>query len=305
MGELIAERTNNELRVDVYPGGQLGSERDTLEITIFGGLHMNRVNATPLNAIAPLTIVPCLPFLFESTSHMRLALDSAPGQKVLDSLEDAGLIGLCFYDSGARSFYTTDKPIVTPDDLQGQKIRVMNSDLAVGMMNALGADATPMSLADVYQALVQGVIDGAENNWPSYEQGGHFEVARYYSLTQHVMTPEILVMSARKWRELPEEHQQIVKQAARESVPVMRGLWDKSVSAAQSHLREGGTTITDIPDKSLFSDRMKPVWEQFAITAEQQGLIEEIQGYAQAARSLNSNSERPTAEDSALERADG
>jgi len=171
------------------------AERDTIEITTFGGLDLNRVPIAPLNSIEPMTLIPSLPFLFRSTQHMRKALDGAAGDIILASLRPHQMVGLCFYDSGQRSFYNTQHPILTPADMKGMKIRVQSSDLYVSMIKALGADATPMSFGEVYQALVQGVIDGAENNWPSYHSTRHFEAARYYSLSRHVMAPELLVMS--------------------------------------------------------------------------------------------------------------
>jgi len=282
MARLLRERTDGRLDIKIFAGGQLGSERDTLEITTFGGLDMNRVNLAPLNSIEPLTAIPSLPFLFRSTDHMRRSLDGAPGERILASLEPHGLIGLCYYDSGERSFYNTRKPILTPDDMQGMKIRVQNSDLYVAMIKALGADATPMSLGEVYQSLVQGVIDGAENNWPSYESGRHFEAAPYYSLTRHVMAPEVLVMSASRWRKLPEEDRVIVKTAAKDSVPYMRALWDKRVDDARARLLAAGVEANEVSDLQLFIDRMRPVWERFVVTQEQKQLVQDIEEMAGA-----------------------
>lgn len=173
MAELLEVRSGGRLQVKIHPGAVLGGEKDTLEITVFGGLDFNRVNLAPLNAIAQETFVPSLPFMFRSIGHMRAAMDGAPGQAILKALEPHGLIGLCFYDSGARSFYTTSRFIQEPDDLKGLKIRVQNSDLYVALVEALGGDATPMAYGEVYQGLLQGVVDGAENNWPSYESSRH------------------------------------------------------------------------------------------------------------------------------------
>jgi tripartite ATP-independent transporter DctP family solute receptor len=267
MGRLLSERTDGRLGVKIYAGGQLGSEQDTLEITVFGGLDMNRVNLAPLNSIEPLTAIPALPFLFQSNDHMRRALDSAIGDEILASLEPHGLIGLCFYDSGDRNFYNTKRPILTPADMRGLKIRVPSSDLYISMIRALGADATPMSIAEVYQALVQGVIDGAENNWPSYESGRHFEAAKYYSLTQHVIAPEVLVMSKSRWDKLDAEDRQAVRQAAKDSVPFMRGLWDQRVAEARGRLLAAGIAVNEIEDKSAFAAAMRPVWDRY-ITSE-------------------------------------
>ena len=282
MARLLRERTGGRLDIKVFAGGQLGSERDTLEITTFGGLDMNRVNLAPLNSIEPMTTAPSLPFLFRSTGHMRRALDGAPGEAILASLEPHGLIGLCFYDSGERSFYNRRKPILTPDDMRGMKIRVQNSDLYVAMIKALGADATPMSLGEVYQSLVQGVIDGAENNWPSYESGRHFEAAPYYSLTRHVMAPEILVMSLSRWRKLSPEDRETVRQAAKDSVPYMRTLWDKRVDDARTRLLAAGVMANEVDDLSLFVDRMRPVWERFVVTDAQKRLVRDIEDMAGA-----------------------
>ena len=275
MADYLKERTGGRLDIKTYAGGQLGSERDTLEITIFGGLDMNRVNLAPLNPIAPATRVPALPFVFRSTAHMRAAMDGAPGQKVLTSLEPHGLKGLCFYDSGARSFYNSLAPITSPDDMKGMKIRVQNSDLYVAMVEALGANATPMSFGEVYQALVQGVIDGAENNWPSYDVTRHFEAARYYSTTQHVMAPEVLVMSMRRWRKLSDSDQALMLEAGRASAPVMRALWDERVEASKAKLLAAGVILNEIEDKSAFETLMQPVYDRF-VSANLRGLVDEI-----------------------------
>ena len=276
MGASLRERTNGRLDIRVYAGGQLGSERDTLEITTFGGLDLNRVFLAPLNAIEPLTAIPSLPFLFRSTEHMRRSLDGSPGEEILASLRPHNLIGLCFYDSGERSFYNSRRPILTPDDMVGMKIRVPNSDLNVAMIRALGADATPMSLGEVYQSLVQGVIDGAENNWPSYESGRHFEAAQYYSLTRHMMTPEILVMSRNRWDKLSVEDQAIVKQTAKESVPFMRSLWDERVDGARERLIESGVEVNEVQDLAAFQSAMSDVWDRFVTTDQQKRLVSEI-----------------------------
>lgn len=277
MGRLLDERSGGRLRIKMYAGGQLGSERDTLEITTFGGLDLNRVNLAPLNSIEPLTTVPALPFLFSSTAHMRMALDGPVGDRILDSLAPHDLIGLCFYDSGERSFYNTRKPILTPDDMLGLKIRVPNSDLYVAMIKALGADATPMSLGEVYQALVQGVIDGAENNWPSFESGRHFEAAPYYSLTRHIIAPEVLVMSASRWRKLPDADKALVRQAARDSVPYMRQLWDARVEQSRATIMASGVEVNEVADLGAFQEQMRPVWDRFVKTDAQKELVSEIE----------------------------
>ncbi len=282
MARLLRTRTDGRLDIKTYAGGQLGSERDTLEITVFGGLDMNRVNLAPLNAIEPITTIPALPFLFRSNEHMRRALDSPIGDEVLESLTCHDLIGLCFYDSGDRNFYNTKRPIFTPADMKGMKIRVPNSDLYVSMIKALGADATPMSISEVYQALVQGVIDGAENNWPSYESGRHFEAANYYSLSRHVIAPEVLVMSRRRWEKLTPADRDLVRQAARESVPVMRKLWDARVDQARAKLLAAGVKVNEIADPPAFAAAMRPVWDKYVVSDTQRRLVKEIEAMAEA-----------------------
>lgn len=272
----LEEKSNSELRTTLYTGGQLGQEKDTLEITIFGGLDFNRINMAPLNSIEPLTSVPNLPFMFRSIGHMRAAMDGAPGQAVLDSLRPHGLVGLCFYDSGARSFYTTGRPIETLSDLAGLKIRVQNSDLYVSMVEALGGDATPMAFGEVYQGLLQGVIDGAENNWPSYQTTRHFEAAKYYSLTRHVMAPEVLVMSKRRWEKLPFEYQGLIRSCAWESVPVMRNLWDKRVKTSREMVLSSGVIVTE-PDIQPFQDKVQDVWRRYLKTDQMRQLANQIQ----------------------------
>lgn len=274
--DLLAERSQGELAVKLYAGGQLGQEKDTLEITIFGGLDFNRINLAPLNSVAKETLVPTLPFMFRSIEHMRTAMDGAPGQTILDALIPHGLVGLCFYDSGARSFYTTEKLIERPEDLRGLKIRVQNSDLYVSMVEVLGGDATPMPFGEVYQGLLQGVVDGAENNWPSYENTRHFEAAKYYSLTRHVLAPEVLVMSLKSWNKLTASQQELVRDCARESVPHMRSLWDARVEASKKVVLEAGVTVAS-PDTRAFQDKVKPVWEKYLTTDALRDLANDIQ----------------------------
>ena len=274
-GQLLSERTDGRLGLNMYAGGQLGNERDTLEITTFGGLDFNRVNLAPLNSIEPLTIVAALPFLFESTNHMRTSLDGDVGDEILASLEKHGLIGLCFYDSGARSFYNTRGPINMPDDMKGLKLRVPGSDLYVAMVKSLGADATPMPLDEVYQSLAQGVIDGAENNWPSFDSGRHFEVARYYSLTQHLLAPEVFVMSKISWDKLSAKDQDIVRRSARDSVARMRTLWDRQVAKSRKTIMASGVKVNEV-DPAPFAEMMTGMWDSFITTNEQRALVDRI-----------------------------
>lgn len=275
MGQWLAERTGGRLGIKVFAGGQLGSENDALEITSFGGLDFTRVFLSPLNSIEPLTIPFALPFLFRSTAHLRRVMDSPVADEVAASLEQHRLIGLVFYDSGARSFYNTRRPIVTPADMQGLKLRVPGADLAIAMINALGANAVPIPYGEVYQALAQGVIDGAENNLPAFESARHYEVATNLSLTDHLYTPEALVMSKASWDRMPPSDQALVRQAARASVPYMRRLWDARVTATEAALVAAGITINRV-DPEPFAALMRPVWDQFVTSPQQRSIVDRI-----------------------------
>ena len=188
MSEIISEKTGGKYTIKVFGQSALGSEKDTVEQVKLGALDMVRVNVAAFNNIVPETIVPALPFLFKSKEHMRKCLDGAVGEQILASLESQGFIGLAFYDSGSRSFYTTGKPIKSVADVKGMKLRVQQSDLWVTLIQSLGGNPTPLPYAEVYTALKTGVVDGAENNWPSYESSRHYEVAKNYSLTEHSMS---------------------------------------------------------------------------------------------------------------------
>ncbi|MEM9532562.1 MAG: TRAP transporter substrate-binding protein [Pseudomonadota bacterium] len=273
---LLNERTNGEMRVRVYPGGQMGAEKDTLEIAVFGGLDLTRVNLAPINSIVPETIVLALPFLFRSIAHSRAAFDGAVGRQILDAMMPHGLRGMCYYDSGARSFYNTKRPIYSPDDMAGMKIRVQNSDIYVAMMQALGANPTPIPYGEVYQSLVQGVVDGAENNYPSYESSRHFEAAGHYSLTRHVMAPEVLVASRRSWDGMTTEEQDYLQTAASDSVPIMRELWDARVGVSRQRVLDRGVQVVENVDHAAFAEKMLPVWDRFVLTPQMQSLVDEI-----------------------------
>ena len=276
MDELLREWSGDKLQIKLYPGRQLGEEKDTLELTIFGGIDINRINLAVLNAFVPRTLVLGLPFIFRSIEHMRATVDGPIGEEVLEALSPHGLIGLTFYDSGVRSFYNTVAPVRSPHDLAGMKIRVQNSDLAVAMVKALGANPTPMGFGQVYEALVLGIVDGSENNWPSYESTRHFEAARYYSLTEHTMTPEILALSKHRWDKLSDQQRALLRKAARASVPYMRKLWDERVQSSRSRVLAAGNQVVDDIDKAAFIALMQPVYEQFLNTADLRELANRI-----------------------------
>ena len=275
MGRYLAEKTNGRLGIKVFAGGQLGSETDTLEITSFGGIDLNRVNFAPLNSIEPMTLPFSLPFIFESVDHMRRVCDSDVGDEVLASLERHGLIGLCIYDSGARNFYNTRRPINSPDDMAGLKLRVPASDLYVAMVNALGANAVPIPFGEVYQSLAQGVIDGGENNWPSFVSARHYEVTSYLSLTEHLLTPEALVMSKASWARLSPGDQQLLRDAAKQSVSEMRKLWDARVAQAKETIAQSPVQVNTL-EKAPFAALMRPVWDEFITSPQQKSVVDRV-----------------------------
>ncbi|MGN3974999.1 TRAP transporter substrate-binding protein [Tsuneonella sp. SYSU-LHT278] len=281
MGRYLADRTDGRLAIKVFAGGQLGNETDTLEITSFGGIDFNRVNFAPLNSVEPMTLPFSLPFVFDSVDHMRRAVDSGLGDEVLAALEPHGLVGLAIYDSGARNFYNGRRPIRTPLDMKGLKIRVPASDLYIAMVNALGANAVPIPFGEIYQSLAQGVIDGAENNWPTFVGERHYEVATYLSLTGHLLTPEAFVMSKISWDKLSRVDQGLVREAAKASVIEMRRLWDLRVAEAQATIARSPVRVNEV-DQTPFAALMRPVWDQFVTTPQQKSMVERILAMSEA-----------------------
>jgi len=275
MSDLLSKETNGRISIKVFPAAQLGEEKDTIEQTQFGVLDMDRVNLVPLNNIIPLTQVPSLPFLFSSVEQARRVLDGPIGDEILDSFADKGLIGLAFYDSGARSFYNTVRPIKTIEDMKGLKIRVQQSDLMVGMVKALGANPTPMPFGEVYGALQTGAIDGAENNWPSYYSTRHFEVAKYYSLSEHLMTPEVLMMSKKTWDKMSKDDQKLIRATAKKSATKMHELWEAQEKVAHDAVVKGGAQVNTL-DKEPFIKAMSTVYDQYVTNPQMKDMVARI-----------------------------
>jgi tripartite ATP-independent transporter DctP family solute receptor len=277
MGDLLKERSNGRICIEVFHSAQLGEEKDTIEQTKFGVIDMNRVSMGPFNNIIEETKVVSLPFIFRGTDHMHRVMDGPVGDEILAAFEPHGFIGLAYYDGGSRSFYNREKPITSVEDLAGMKIRVMQSDVFVDMMTALGANATPMPYGEVYSAIQTGVIDGAENNWPSFESSGHYEVAGYYTLNEHLIVPEALVMSKISWDKLSPEDQALIRQAAKDSIPVNRELWAAREKLSEEKVRAAGVQIIDNIDKTAFIEAMVPVYQKHANTPKLQDLVTRIQ----------------------------
>ena len=276
LGEQLAKASGGRFTVKVFSNGALGTEKDTIEQTKLGALAMTRVNIAPMNNICPATVVPTLPFLFRSKEHMRKVLDGPIGDELLKSCEAQGFVGLAFYDSGARSLYTVKKPVRALADAKGLKVRVQQSDLWVSLLEAMGANATPMPFGEVYTALKTGLVDAAENNTPSYESSRHFEVAKYYSKTEHSMAPEMLLFSKRVWDTLSPADQLLVRQAAKASVPHMRQLWDAREEKSLAAVRQAGAQVIEV-DKLSFRQAMTPVYAKYLKDPKLQDLVKRIQ----------------------------
>ena len=275
MGKLVEERTNGRIRIQMFHSRQLGDEKDTLEQTRFGVIDFTRVNTAPLNNLVPETLVPGLPFLFRDTAHMQAVMDGPIGEDIGRGTTAHGLVTLGYYDSGARSFYTRAKPVPHPEDLKGQKIRVQQSDMWVALMRAFGANATPLPYGEVYSAMQTGVVDGAENNIPSYVTARHYETAKFYTKTEHSLSPEILAMSKRSYDKLAKPDQEIIRAAAKESVPHMRKLWVAMEDSALKQAIEGGAQIAEA-DKPAYAKLVQPVYDQFVKDAKLKALVERI-----------------------------
>jgi len=277
MGEIRKESTGGRICIEVFHSAQLGEEKDTIKQAQFGVIDMNRVSMGPFNNIIPETQGPSLPDIFRSTDHMHKVLDGDMGDDNLAAFTAHDLIGLTCYDAGSRSIYNKEKPIKSMADLAGLTFRVMPSDLFVDMVSALGATATPMPYDEVYSSIRAGVIDGAENNWPSDEILGHYEVAGYDTLDQHMMVPEVLVMPKTSWDKLSADDQAVVMAAAKASTTLNRELWAvREMASEETVSAAGNEIITDI-DKTPFLEAMKPVYGKYVTDAALQNLVTRIQ----------------------------
>ncbi|MBF0278383.1 MAG: TRAP transporter substrate-binding protein [SAR324 cluster bacterium] len=266
IGELLDDRTNGRIKVQIFPSGQLGGERTVLEKGQAGLVDLLRVSVGPVTSIVPELTVTSLPYIFRNETHQTKVLDGEIGQELLSKTEPYGLIGLGYYAAGQRSFYNSKRPIHTLEDLKGMKIRVMRAGIFMDMVRALGAIPSPMEWPEVYTGLQTGVIDGAENNYPSYVYSGHFENAKYYTQDEHLRVPEILLLSKKTYDKLSPQDQMLIKQAARDSIPFQRRLWAIKVAADLEKAKTSGTQIITDIDKQPFIDAMKPVYEKHANT---------------------------------------
>ena len=262
-GELVKQKTGGEITLKMFHSGVLGNQPDAIEQVRVGGLAIGNFNLGPIGPMAAEANVVSLPFIFKDMGHMHRALDGAAGDKISAGMAKIGIIALAWYDSGARSFYNSKKPIMKPSDVKGLKVRVMNNDLYSGMISALGGNPSPMAFSEVFQSLKTGVVDGAENNWPSYESTGHFEVAQYYSLSQHLIIPECVCINDKVYNNLSAKNKKAVKDAARESAVLQRELWEKRAISSRDKVMKAGVKFNEIPNKKAFMDAMKPVHTKY------------------------------------------
>jgi tripartite ATP-independent transporter DctP family solute receptor len=275
MADRCKEISNGELTIEIYPSGQLGSEQQCVELVQLGSLAITKVSSAVMESFVEDFKVLGLPYIFRSREHAFKVLDGEIGKELLLCTEPYLIRGLCFYDAGSRSFYTIDKPIYSPDDLKGLKIRVMKSITAMEMVKALGGSPTPISWGELYTALQSGVVDGAENNPPSFYTSHHYEVCKYYSLNEHTTIPDVLIVSMKVWNKLSDQEKEWLQQAADESVPVERKLWAESEKESLEAVEEAGVTIIH-PDKKPFADKVAPLLDSYKKNAKLYDLITRI-----------------------------
>ena len=278
LGKKLEAATNGRLSVQMFPSMQLGGEKETIEQTQIGAIQMVRVSVGAMGPIVDDINVVNMPFLFKNTAHAQRMMDGPIGQELLDKITaspNAGLVALGWMDSGARSLYNTKKPIKTIEDLKGMKFRVIGNPIFVDMMNALGGNGVAMGYDQVFSSLQTGVIDGAENNPPSYVFSNHYTAAKYYSLTEHLIIPELLLFSKKAWTALSSEDQDLLKKFAREAQMEERELWKKYEQTAMEKAKAAGCEITEIADKAPFQNAVKPVWDKYG--PKYQDMIKRIQ----------------------------
>jgi len=275
MAERVLEKSGGRLRIDIYPSEQLGSERECLELLQIGSLGMTKVSCSVLEGFVPAMSILSLPYIFLDEEHRFKVLEGEIGRKLLLEGEKFWLRGLCYYDAGSRSFYTKNKPILSPSDLDGMKVRTQESPTSMRMVQVLGGSPTPIAWGELYSALQQGVVDGAENNPPSFFLSRHFEVCKFYSLDEHTGVPDVLIISTKIWHELTPELQEMLQEAACESEQHQKILWKKATQNALEQVQKAGVKIY-YPDKDLFAAKVKSIYEAYKTKPEIYQLIQQI-----------------------------
>ena len=274
--DLVEERSNGRIQILVLAEGELGAESDVIAQMQYGGVDFARVSLSQLAEYIPQLNVLQMPYLYEDSAHMWRVLDGTIGDDFLDIVSQNELIGLSWYDAGARNFYNSKKPITCLEDMQGMRIRVQESEVMADMIEALGASAIPIPYADVYSALEQGTVDGAENNWPSYETMNHYEVAKYYTIDEHNRVPEMQICSKHTWSKLSEEDQQMILDCAKESALYERKLWKERESESEAKAIEQGVEVVELSaeEKKRFQEAVTGIYEKYC--ADQMDIIEKI-----------------------------
>ena len=276
MGEDLEGLSGGRLRLEIYPNQQLGSEREILELLQIGTLDMTKVSVATLENFAPKTRILGLPYLFADRPHAFAVLDGPIGQELLDDGLKYWLKGLGFYDAGYRSFYSMDRPIRTPEDLKGLKVRVMESVTAINMIRSMGGAPTPISWGELYTALQQGVVDAAENNPPSFYLARHYEVCKFYSLDEHTFSPDVLIAGTRFWETLSPGEQGWLRQAAQRSIAYQRELWAEAEAEALREVEKAGVTIL-YPEKKPFAESAREAYHLYEADTTLRRLIRQIQ----------------------------
>ncbi len=259
---LVNVRSNGRIVIEVYPGSQLGEEKAVIEQVQFGAIDITRVSISPLASFVPKLNAFQMPYLYRDPDHMWKVLKGDIGKELLGSLEPFGFIGLGWFDGGSRSFYNSKKPVRTPADLKGMKIRVQESELMLDLVRSFGAVPTPMPYGEVYSGLQTGVIDGAENNAPSYYSASHFEVAKFYTLDEHTMVPEIVIGSKISLGRLTKADQDLIKQAAFDAIDYQRAQWNAYVKLSMDKVTAAGCTIIPVPDKTEWMKAVDPMYKK-------------------------------------------
>lgn len=274
--ELVRERTGGRIEIQVNAEGILGDERTVVEQMQFGGVDFARVSLSTMGDTIPKLNVLQLPYLYTGADHMWKVLEGEIGDDFLDSVSDLDLVALSWYDAGARNFYSTTKPIRTLEDMEGMTIRVQESELMMEMVRALGARPTASVYSEVYSELQTGTIDGAENNWPSYESANHYEVAKYFTLDEHTRVPELQIVAGSTWKKLSEEDQTIIRECAQESARYERKLWAEREKTSEDKVRAAGCEVIELPpeEKARFQEAVTPMYGKFC--ADYVDIIDEI-----------------------------
>lgn len=279
MGDEIERETSGRIRFRLYPSGQLGSETDTVNLARFQVLDIARVYLGAVNNMFPATQPLALPYTFRDEAHMRSVCDGAIGREILQTFERRGLVGLAFYDSGMRSIYNARRPIQTPDDMRGLKVRVPRADIFMEMLDAMGANSTPIPFGEVFTGLQTHLIDAAENNWATFQSTRQYEVARYWSQTDHCCAPEALLMSKARYDSLSRRDQDLFRAKATESVAIMRGLWDTKQAAARQTVLDAGVLYNEA-DKDAFRRAVEPMKRRWLAREDIANTIRRIDAHA-------------------------